>query len=237
MKTFLRCTVLLALLAMAVPGSAVEIKYAFKRGYSYNYTYKQQSSARATAFTTAANRSHTVPATNFSIKTIDFQDGAFILDIGNKDATFRRYVKANGDIKGAPAETWQNNPFFLVFPDGDWKISGTHQTQKNLVFGGRSIPAAWNLLLKSVDTEKGTAEILFSANLKLPDDRLRQKTFSLKGRLIFNLLEGVIHQADWQTIYTFNFANKEFAVTRNLWGFTRQIDHSLIMTGIEEQSQ
>ena len=234
MKAFLKRAALLALCAVTTQCSAVEIKYAFKKGYAYSYDYRQQSTARATAFTTTANRSQTLPGTSFTVRAIDFQDGAFILDIGNKESTFRRYVKTNGEIKGAPTETGQSIPFFLAFPVGDWKISETRQLRKNLTFGSRSIPAVWNLLLKSVDNEKGTAEILFSMNLKLPDDRLRQKAFSLKGRAIFNLLEGVLHQADWQTSYNFGFANKEFAVTRNLWAFTRQIDHSLIMTGIEE---
>ncbi len=234
MKAFLKTALLLTLCALSSNIEAVEIKYAFKKGNTYTYQYSQQNNAKATASTVNSSRNQAVPAVDFTIKVIDYQDGAFILDIGNKDATFRRYLKENGEIKGAPAETGQAVPFFLTFPTGDWKVSEKRQIRKDLIVGDKTIPAVWNLLLKSVDNEKGTAEILFTAGLQLPDDRLRQKSFSLKGRAVFNLFEGVVHQAEWQTLYKFSFANKEFAVTRNLWDFEKQTTHSLSMTGIQE---
>ena len=213
---------------------AVEVRYAFRKGVSYAYQYSQQSNSKAVAFTTSHAKNANLPVRNFTIKAIDYQDDAFILDIGDQNSTSRRYVKPNGEIKGSPTETGQSVPFFLVFPAGDWKVSEKRQIKKELQLGNRSIPAVWNLMLKSIDNEKGLAEIIFAASVKLPDDPLRNKAFTLKGRALFNLFEGVIHQADWQAVYQFTFSNKEFAVTRNLWNFEQQISHSLLMTGIQE---
>lgn len=234
MKRYLKAGLLGIFCTAAISATAVEIKYAFKKGNTYTYQYSQQSSGKATAFTVNSSRNTSSQPVNFSVKVIDFQDGAFILDIGNKDATFRRYVKENGEIKGAPAETGQMIPFFLSLPALDWKVSEKHQFKKDFTIGSLTVPATWNLMLKSVDNDKGTAEILFTVGMKLPDDRLRQKSFSLKGRAVFNLFEGVVHQAEWNTTYKFSFANKEIAVTRNLWDFEKQSSHSLLMTGIQE---
>ncbi len=227
---------LILLLILALPGAAraVEIKYAFRKGATYSYQYTQQCTSKSSAFTSTSTRTVAVPATSFKVKAIDFQQNAFILDIGDQNSTFRRYIRETGEIKGAPAETGRGIPFFLTFPAGDWKISEKRQIKKDLQFGNLVVPSLWNCMLKSVDSEKGLAEIIFAASVKLPDDQLRQKTFSLKGRALFNLPEGVIHQADWQTTYKFSFSNKEFAVTRNLWNFEQQVSHSLLMTGIQE---
>ncbi len=231
---FKKLLLLLVLLALPDKGGAVEIKYAFRKGVNYSYQYTQQSISKSSAFTTNTTRNVAMPTANFRVKAIDFQQDAFILDIGDQNSTFRRYIKESGEIKGAPAETGRGIPFFLTFPPGDWKISEKRQIKKDLQFGNLVVPAVWNCMLKSVDSEKGLAEIIFAASVKLPDDQLRQKTFTLKGRALFNLPEGVIHQADWQTIYKLSFSNKEFAVTRNLWNFEQQISHSLLMTGIQE---
>ncbi|MDD2998357.1 MAG: hypothetical protein PHV05_04790 [Candidatus Riflebacteria bacterium] len=219
---------------IAIPSAAVEIKYGFKTGNTYEYQYSQTISSKATAFTVNSSRNSPASTRKFSVKAIDFQNNAFVLDIGDKDATFRRYIHENGEIKGAPAETGQNIPFFLTFPDGDWKVSERQLIKKDFVIGSKKVTAEWNLLLKSIDKDKGTAEILFAASMKLPGDNLRQKDFTLKGRAIFNLLEGVVHQAEWTTLYKFNFSNKEIAVIRDLWSFEKQVSHSLILSGIQE---
>lgn len=234
MKATPRIILLLALLLCCETLSAAEIRYAFRKGYTYSYQYTQQSSGKIQTFTSSPSASQPASTVEFTIKAIDFQDGAFIVDIGDKNSTYRRYLRENGEIKGAPGESGQTIPFFMPLPAGDWKVSEKRQIKKDLNIGGKPVPAAWNLLLKSIDNEKGLAEILFAATMKLPDDRLRQKAFSLKGRLLFNLFEGVVHQADWQTAYKFTFINKEFAVTRNLWDFEKQVSHSLKMTGMQE---
>lgn len=234
MKACIKAGILIIFWSVIINLGAVEVKYAFKKGNAYTYQYSQQSTSKAGAFTVKAEKKAAAPPTSFTVKAIDFQDGAFILDIGNKDATFRRYIKENGEIKGAPGETGQMIPFFLTFPESDWKVSEKHQFKKDFVIGNETVSAAWNLLLKSIDSDKGTAEILFAVSMKLPEDRLRLKHFSLKGRAVFNLFEGVLHQAEWNTAYDFNFSNKEIAVTRDLWRFEKQSSHSIIMTGVQE---
>ncbi len=233
-RKFLQVILIFLVLGPTTEARAVEIRYAFRKGISYAYQYSQQSNSKTAAFTTSHTKNASLPVRNFTIKAIDFQDDAFILDIGDANSTSRRYVRPDGEIKGAPTETGQGVPFFLVFPTGDWKISEKRQVKRELQLGNRSIPAIWNLMLKSIDNEKGLAEIIFAASIKLPDDPLRKKVFTLKGRAIFNLFEGVIHQADWQSLYQFTFSNKEFAVTRKLWDFEQQINYSLLMTGIQE---
>lgn len=213
---------------------AAEIKYGFKAGNTYEYEYTKQDSAKSTAIKMNSSRNSPKTTVNFAVKVIDFQDGAYILDIGNKEATFRRYVKGNGEIMGAPGEAGQNIPFFLTFPSGDWAIGNKHQIKKNMLLGNRNVPVVWNLLLKSIDKEKEIAEILFSVIMKLPDDRLREKEFGLKGRALFNLSEGVLQQAEWASTYRFSFSNKEMAVTRSLWGFEKQANGSLTLKGIKE---
>ncbi|MDD3147406.1 MAG: hypothetical protein PHD82_08900 [Candidatus Riflebacteria bacterium] len=234
MKRLRKPGILILLLIMATCAGAAEIKYAYKKGSTYSYRYTQSTSSKSKAFTVSTAESSPPVSYDFSVKSIDFQDGAFILDVGDKAATYRRYIRENGEIKGAPAEAGQGIPFFLTFPEGDWKVAEKRQVRKSLSLGNKDVMAIWSLLLKSVDNEKGLAEILFTANLSLPEDQLRQKGFSLKGRVVFNMLEGVIHQADWQTTYKFNFSNKAFAITRNLWVFEKQSSHTLAMTGIQE---
>ncbi len=234
MKLLVKSVILLLFCSLLTVAGAVEVKYAYKKGSTYSYRYSQTISSRSSAFTVNSTSSSTLPAYDFSVKAIDFQDGAFILDIGDKNSTYRRYVSENGEIKGAPAEAGQGIPFFLTFPTGDWKVSEKRQVKRDLTLGNKTVPATWNMLLKSIDNDKGLAEIVFAANLSFPEDLLRQKGFSLKGRVLFNMFEGVIYQADWQTSYKFSFANKEFAVTRNLWAFEKQVSHSLAMTGIQE---
>lgn len=217
------------------PIEAVEIKYGFKAGNTYEYEYARQDSSKSSALKMNSSRNSPKTLVNFVVKVIAFQDSAYILDIGNKEATFRRYVKENGEIKGAPGETGQAIPFFLTFPGGDWKIGDKHQIRKDMALDNRLIPVTWNLLLKSVDREKEIAEILFSVAMKLPDDRLRQKEFAMKGRALFNLNEGVLQQAEWTTAYRFAFSNKEMAVTRALWSFDKQGNTSITLKGIREQ--
>ena len=55
----------------------------------------------------------------------------------------------------------------------------------------------------------------------------------LDGKVIFNLAEGVIHQADWKTNYIAKQICKEIAVSRDLWNFQKQTIHSLKLTGVE----
>lgn len=217
------------------PVVAVEIKYGFKPGNTYEYDLSQSDNSKSAALKLSASRVSPKTSTLFSVKVIDFQDRAFILDIGNKDATYRRYIKENGEIKGAPGETGQVIPFFLTFPAGDWNPGDKHQVSKKMTIGDKTIAVNWNMMLKAVDKEKETAEILFSITMKLPEDRLRKKEFSLKGRAIFNLGEGVIQNAEWASAYRFFYSNKEMAISRNLWNFEKQANSTLTLKGIKEQ--
>ena len=55
-----------------------------------------------------------------------------------------------------------------------------------------------------------------------------------KGKIVFDMIEGVIHKADWSSLYKANMVNKELAITRNLWSFEKKTNHSLSMTGVEK---
>lgn len=225
---------LIILLLSASSSWATQIKYAFKPGASYEYELSSSSRSTSRALDKSFADNTAGKAINFTLKVIDFHKGAFIVDIKINDRTLRRYIKENGDIAGAPGETGKQIPFFLSFPTNDWQPGEKHLVNRPINLGRISVPANWNILLKSVDNDKEIAEIWFTANARLPEDKLRKKDFSLKGKLSFDMANGIINSAEWSTEYNFSFINKEIAVTRNLWNFTDKSIYSLRLVNIKE---
>ena len=213
---------------------AAQIRYNFTKGAVYSYNYTQQDISAVSAPIIAPKNTSDKKSVDFIIKTVGFQDNAFILDIGNKDSTFRRYIAPNGSLIGAPAEDRNRLPFFIVFPDGDWKIGNSIEQNTELLAFGKKIPIKWILTLKKVDSIKNLADISFETKFGVSDDRYFSRLISYKGRIIFNLAEGVIHQAEWQSDYKAKLICKEVAVTRNLWNFEKKTSYSLRMTGVEK---
>jgi hypothetical protein len=100
--------------------------------------------------------------------------------------------------------------------------------------GDNALPATWNMLLKSYDAEKQIAEILFTLAVKLPEDRIRRKDFTLKGKALFNCEQGILQQAEWASSYRFVLSNREMAVARELWLFDHQETGSLKLLASRE---
>jgi hypothetical protein len=211
------------------------IRFDFKPGKTYKYQLTTTSESEVKTAVTEFNHASEAKTINFSIEPIDFQNNSFIVDIISKQGTLRRYLKPNGQISGAPAEAGKNQPFFLIFPDQPLSHNKKHQTQTTIKIGNQQIPTAWNLLLKSIDTDKRTAEIWIAASAALLEDRLRKKKFNLKGKLYFDLELGTIRQADWNTEYSFSLINREMAVTRPVWNIVQKSGYSLKLTGVGNQ--
>ncbi len=213
---------------------AIELKYAYKTGQTYEYELEKSDISRTVSHKSNFEFKKPAEKTIFSVKTIDFQENAFILDIRNDQGTFRRYIKENGELKGAPGEAGQPIPFFLILPDDDWKLSEKKLVSKNLTIGSTSVPMAYNMQLIAIDKEKNLAEIAFAAQMRLPEDKMRKKKFLLKGKAFFNLSEGVMQSGEWTVSYGFNFVNREMAVSRNIWNFEKQTTMSLNLKAIKE---
>jgi len=214
---------------------AVQLKYSFQPGKTYDYQITESENSSFSAYKMNSSGSSNSGGIDFSIRSIAFQDNAFIVDINSGQGSVRRYIKENGEIKGAPSETGLGIPFLIIFPAEDWKINERKQLRKELSIGNQKVSATWNLLLKSHDAENNIAEVLFVLALKLPEDRLRKKDISIKGRVLFNLASGIIQQAEWNSSYQFEMVNREMAVSRPLWKFSRQTSHSLVLKNIREQ--
>ena len=231
-----KSSALLVILLCMLPFSlgAVELKYRFRTGNTYEYTYTLAESSKVAAFKVNSSLNPAKTSKKFTLRAIDFQEGAYIIDVVSSEGTYRRYIRENGMLTGAPGETGLAVPFLLTFPEGDWKVSDRHQVQQTLTVGNIAVPATWNMLLKSVDSDKQSAEILFTLTMKLPEDRLRRKEFGLKGRAVFNFAEGVLQQAEWVSGYRFVFANREIAVARDLWQFDHQNSGALVLTTKED---
>ena len=216
------------------PINAAQISYNFSKGAIYSYTYTQQDDSATVAPIIAPKKTSDVQKVDFIIKTVGFQDNTFILDIGNQNATFRRYVSPNGSLKGSPAEDRNRLPFFIVFPDGDWRVGSSVNQNTEIIAFGKKIPVVWTLTLTKVNTIRNLAEINFETKFGVSDERFFSRLISYKGKIIFNMAEGVIHQADWNSDYKAKLICKENAISRNLWNFERKTNYSLRMTGVEK---
>ncbi len=213
---------------------AVEIKYNFSKGAVYSYNYSRQDSSTVNAPVIGKKSNSNSQSLDFIIKSVGFRDNAFILDIGNREATYRRYISSNGDIIGSPAEDRDTFPFFFIFPDVDWNVGKTFTKTTEVSTFGKIVPVVWNFTLTGIDSTRNLADIGFEAKFKIAnDDRLYSKTMTLSGKLIFNLSEGVIHQATWKSNYGAKQICKERTITRDLWSFEKQSTHILRMTGVE----
>jgi hypothetical protein len=211
-----------------------QIKFGFVPGFTYDYQLDIQAASRAKAYDSSYNENDQKETIKFKLKTIDFEKGAFIVDITTEKQTFRRYIKENGQISGAPAESGQQVPFTITLPEQSWQVGQKHQVNKTISLGSQSLPTSWSLLLKSIDNNKNLAEIWFINNIKLPQDRLRKKTFSLKGKISFDLDKGIITQANWTSQYNFSMINKEIAVTRPLWDIQQKVSYELKLINVSE---
>jgi len=214
--------------------AAVELKYRFRPGSVYEYEHSVRRSSRMAAYKTNTTQPPVTDTQKFTLRAIDFQNGSHIIDVVSSAGTYRRYIRENGSLAGAPGEAGQTVPFLITFPATDWKISERHQVQQNLISGDSTLPATWNMLLKSVDTEKQLAEILFTITVKLPEDRIRRKEYTLKGRAMFDYGQGILQQAEWASSYRFVFSNREMAVARDLWLFEHQETGTLKLVSSKE---
>lgn len=213
---------------------AEEIKYGFTKGAVYSYKYSCKDSSQATAPILTPQKGENKRAVEFTVKSIGFQDNSFILDIGNSDATVRRYLSPNGALKGSPSENASALPFFLTLPTGDWHVGSAVMLTNEFKAFGQIIPVYWTLTLNKIDNLKSLANISFAAKLNVPDNRLYSRKISLKGTIVFNMAEGVIHKADWETQYSAKMINKELAITRSLWEFKKETSHNLTLTGVKK---
>lgn len=214
---------------------ALQFRYSFQPGQTYDYQLSQSENSSFSAYKMSSSASSNTSNTDFSIRSIAFQDGAYIVDISSNKGSVRRYITENGEIKGAPSETGLAVPFLITFPTEDWKVNEKKQIRKEQIIGNQKTQTVWNLLLKSFDKDKNIAEVLFVLTVKLPEDRMRKKDVSVKGRMLFNLTNGIIQQADWNSSYQFEMINREMAVSRPLWNFSRQTSHSLVLKNIRGQ--
>ena len=225
---------LLLCLLCQTPTNAEEIKYAFTKGAVYSYKYSRQNSSVISASTFTPQKSSDNLNIEFNIKVVGFQDNAFILDIGNSEATYRRYLSPNGSLKGSPSEDRLSLPFFITFPEGDWRIGSTTKQNTEVLAYGKKIPVVWTLTLTNIDTLKSLADISFQATFGIEDNRFFSRKMALQGKLVFNMAEGVIHPADWSTQYIAKLITKEIAITRDLWNIEKKTNHTLVMTGVQK---
>lgn len=213
---------------------AETLAFNYAKGAEYSYKYTRQDSSTAVAPVISPKKDSDNQTYDIKIKTVDIQNDAFILDIKSGKTTIRRYVAPNGAIKGTPTEDFSEIPFLPVLPTDDWRI-GSSVTQKSTATAfGKQIPINWTLTLEKIDKDRGLAEISFSTQYSLDSDRQYSRNMIQKGKIVFDMIEGVIHKADWSSLYKANMVNKELAITRNLWSFEKQTNHSLSMTGVEK---
>lgn len=230
----LRIALCLLTLFCFKPAIAEEIKYNFSNGAIYSYQYSIQSSSSANAPTLTPQKNSDKKTLDFNIKVVGFQNNAYILDIENESNTYRRYITSNGTLKGAPAEDRSLFPFFITFPEGDWRIGSSIKQNAEITTFGKPIPVIFNLTLNKIDSIKNLAEISFDTKYNISDDKFFSRTMNLNGHITFNMAEGVIHKAEWKSNYTAKQICKEKHISRDLWNFEKQTSHTLSMTGVEK---
>ncbi len=215
--------------------STKELAFNFETGSNYSYSYKTRSNSKSTLFDITNNKENKTKTAKFDIKCIAYQNDAFILDIKKDNLTIRRYLKKNGELKGSPSEVGVELPFFITFPNGNWKVSQTHKTSKNIRINNVNCPATWLLTLRSLDPKDSLAIIDFSAQVNLPQDQTRKKSLKLEGKVWFDYFKGNITKANWISKYNLNFSNKEIAVIRDLWTIETNSWHSLELLNTEDK--
>lgn len=198
---------------------SVELKYNFTPGKTYVYELSTSSSSTCNSFRVNLNQEKQASSKVFELKVIDFQNNSFVIDIKSDDRIIRRYIRPDGKLMGAPSESGKQTPFFISFPQGAWQINQEHV--ENRVFALGNSQAKWTSTITNL--RDNVAQIAFNASLSLPSDRDRQKQASISGNADFNLTQGLIQQAQWAINYSFSFTNREFAVSRNVYSFHKQI--------------
>jgi hypothetical protein len=227
--------VLLFLLIISNKLNAEEIRYNFRPGNSYKYEISSKSSSMGKAFNVTRNQKDSKITNNFTLNVLNFKNNIYIVDILSNKGLVRRYITPTGKVVGAPSESGIFAPFFINLGKGNWKIGQKRNFKQYLKFGKAVIPAEWATTLKKIDKEMNIAEIEFLANMKLYSDKTRKKTAEIKGKLMFDISAGCIQQANWGYKYSFNFSNKEFAITRPIWKFEETRLFSLKLMEVEEQ--
>ncbi|MGM0598405.1 MAG: hypothetical protein ACQETH_01190 [Candidatus Rifleibacteriota bacterium] len=210
----------------------VNLEFNPETGSTYNYQHSGRHESKSYIFNQEFTEKNESFDFDFQVKVIDFQNDSFIVDITRNQNTFRRYLKSDFIIAGAPSEVLL--PLVITLPDKDWKKGTQHNISSRLNLGRFEVPAQIDLLLKDISKEKNTAEIWFAGKLNLPQDRLRKKSFSVKGKIFFDLKKRVIRKADWYSEYSFNIINKEFAVTRDLWKIQLKTTNTVQLKGIDK---
>jgi hypothetical protein len=211
--------------------AGAEFQFNFFTGESYNYVYQARSTSKSSVFGSNTTKEQKAAPRAFEVKCVAVQNDAFILDIKEDNCTVRRYLKKNGELKGSPSELRSELPFFITLPEGNWEVGARHSQKTTFNINNIECPALWHLHFKEMDEKTSLATIDFTAQISLPQDSNRQKSFKFEGRLWFNVLEGCLTKANWATKYRLNLSNKEIAVVRALWAIEIDVWHSLELRG------
>ena len=125
MKATPRTILLLALLFCCTTLSAVEVRYAFRKGYTYSYQYTQQSTGKIQTFTSSPSASQPPRRPN-SRQGHRLSGWGFHRRYWRQSSTYRRYLKENGVIKGAPAESGRR---FFLYAAASRRLEGVRKRQ------------------------------------------------------------------------------------------------------------
>lgn len=220
------------LCAFVGPASAVSPAYRLKVGSTYSYKVVQQS--RSEAASNEIRASHPAERTSkLDVTPLAFRDGIYVIEIVCGDRRLRRYMRPNGTIVASPGEAGLLLPFFATFPDGDWQTGKPQVTTMALPLGRESIPARWTTTLTGLDGTKKKATISLAGEATFPADRVIKRALSVKGSMVMNLETGCPERADWTVTYELAFANKEIAISRDLWTVRESTSTSCRLTGVK----
>lgn len=226
------CVVLGLLCVFAGPAPAVQIEYKLKAGSTYTYEVVQRSTGEARS--NDIRTSHPAERTSkLEITVLAFRDGVYVLEISCGDRRLRRYMRPNGAIIASPGEAGPMLPLFATFADGDWQTGKPQTTTATVTVGRESVPARWTTTLGGLDGSKKKATIAIAGDVTLPTDRVTRRALSVKGSMVMNLETGCPEKADWTVSYELAFANKEIAVTRELWTIRESTSTSCRLTGVK----
>lgn len=226
------CAAIALLWMLTGPASAVPIEYKLKPGTTYTYEVVQRSTSEALSNDIRA--SHPAERTlKLEITVLAFRDGVYVLEMSCGDRRLRRYMRPNGSIIASPGEPSPMLPLFATFADGDWQTGKSQTTTAMLPAGRESVPARLSTTLSGLDGSKKKATISIAGDATLPSDRVTRRALSVKGTMVMNLEAGCPEKAEWTVSYELAFANKEVAVTRDLWTIRESSTTSCRLTGVK----
>ncbi|HOY65831.1 MAG TPA: hypothetical protein PLP29_03025 [Candidatus Ozemobacteraceae bacterium] len=226
--------VLLALytLALTVPVSALPLAYRLKVGSTYSYEIVQRSTSEVSS--NEIRSSHPQErTTKLEVLVLAFRDGVYVLDILSGDRRIRRYMRPNGAVVASPSEPGTELPFFAVFPEGDAVTGKPWKQTTSFPLGKGTVPASWETTLTGLDGSKKKATVTVTGSVTLPSDRVISRSLQSRGTLVLNLETGCPDRADWTVSYELTYANKEIAVTRDLWSVRETRSSSCKLTGVK----